>query len=220
MSQYVSPPAIIVYIYDLVNGTLRADPENPFQMAILTKNGELIERVRIVGTIIDKYHSEGIEGKKDYTMLSVDDGTGVIAVKAWELSASELNRFEKGDQIDVIGKPRGNDEEIFILPEISMKVENIDKEIYLRLVRAKRYTKKGMKIKEEKQTFEESEEQESLNQITAEVLILLQENDDALSMEEILDKIGEEREKVEKAIQTLIKNGDIYEPKKYYFKAI
>ncbi|MHA1205368.1 MAG: hypothetical protein ACTSSL_10590 [Candidatus Heimdallarchaeaceae archaeon] len=192
MSQFVSPPAIIVYIYDLINGTLRTDPENPFQMAILTKNGELIERVRIVGTIVDKYHSEGIEGKKDYTMLSVDDG----------------------------GKPRGNDEEIFILPEIPMKVENIDKEIYLRLVRAKRYTKKGMKIKEEKQTFEESEEQESLNKITAEVLILLQETDDALSMEEILDKIGEEREKVEKAIQTLIKNGDIYEPKKYYFKAI
>ncbi|MHA1866647.1 MAG: hypothetical protein ACTSXD_01115, partial [Candidatus Heimdallarchaeaceae archaeon] len=71
MSQFVSPPAIIVYIYDLINGTLRTDPENPFQMAILTKNGELIERVRIVGTIVDKYHSEGIEGKKDYTMLSV-----------------------------------------------------------------------------------------------------------------------------------------------------
>ncbi|MHA1416953.1 MAG: OB-fold nucleic acid binding domain-containing protein, partial [Candidatus Heimdallarchaeaceae archaeon] len=123
MSQFVSPPAIIVYIYDLINGTLRTDPENPFQMAILTKNGELIERVRIVGTIVDKYHSEGIEGKKDYTMLSVDDGTGVIAVKAWELSAAELNRFEKGEQIDVIGKPRGNDEEIFILPEIPMKVE-------------------------------------------------------------------------------------------------
>ncbi|MHA1304023.1 MAG: hypothetical protein ACTSQE_04870 [Candidatus Heimdallarchaeaceae archaeon] len=216
MKRFVTPPAILVYITDIIHGMLEKNHENPFQVTLFTKNKEQIERVRIIGTIVNKYYTPGDEGKKAYTLLTLDDGSETIDIKGWELDAEDLNEFEVGDQLEVIGKPRGKDGDIYISSEIISKITNFDKEIYLRTLRTKRYLKKELTIPKT-EVHEESE-----NSIAAKRIVLstILEESNGISMEQILERTKLERADVESVIQLLIQNGDIYEPRRYFFKKV
>ncbi len=85
---------------------------------VVTKLGQHISRVRILGTIVDKFLSEN----KSFAAFTLDDGSGTIRVKAFT-TLSILDPVDKGDIVDVIGRVKSYQDEIYIAPESVVKVE-------------------------------------------------------------------------------------------------
>ncbi|MHA1378039.1 MAG: OB-fold nucleic acid binding domain-containing protein [Candidatus Helarchaeota archaeon] len=98
---------------------------------IITPFGLNVNRARILGTVIDiqiykqDQNQENIEiTKKDYGYLVIDDGTETIRVKFWgdDIEKHKLQDLEVGDNVDIIGRVREYNDEIFIMPEMILKI--------------------------------------------------------------------------------------------------
>jgi RPA family protein len=126
-------PARKVLIEDIQKGEYReATDEEPAH--IVTAWGEKTSRVRVLGTVVDKAVDERL------CFLFLDDETGVISLRAWGEEAKELEKYELGDLLDVIGKVREFSGEIYLQPELIMRVEDPNQETLrlLEIVRARK----------------------------------------------------------------------------------
>ncbi|MFX1247287.1 MAG: hypothetical protein ACFFBQ_07865 [Promethearchaeota archaeon] len=67
-----------------------------------------------MGIITERY-----SGENNYVGLEVEDGSGVMVVKAWD---GKLDQFQKWDKIEVLGKiqitERNEDIDVFLSPDI------------------------------------------------------------------------------------------------------
>lgn len=86
--------------------------ENPNHILL---GAEKVTRVNILGTIEDKYENP----EANFSSLTIKHNESQIKVKFFE--KTDLNNFQKGDFIKVIGKIREANEERFILGEIIKK---------------------------------------------------------------------------------------------------
>jgi len=84
---------------------------------VLTNLGRRLSRVRIVGLIVDKF----ISADEKYATITLDDSTETIRGKAF-INVKIFDGFTSGDLVDVFGKLREYNEEIYIMPEIIKKV--------------------------------------------------------------------------------------------------
>ncbi len=90
---------------------------------------ENFNEVKIFGTVVSKriYRSEG---KVEYGVLSVDDGSGsIIQIKAWGNVTATVDRFEQGELVDVVGKLKQGKNEVYIVPEIIRRLDDPNWEI-------------------------------------------------------------------------------------------
>src|SRR3989338_1824803 len=85
---------------------------------VITQHGMRLSRVRVLGTIVDKFVPEG--GK--FAAITMDDGTDTIRAKAFS-SLSIFDSVSVGDIIDLIGKLREYQGEIYIVPETISKAD-------------------------------------------------------------------------------------------------
>jgi RPA family protein len=122
--------AVKLRIQDLVEGTFDGK-------AVHTLFGDVSE-ARIVGTLIDIF----VTDDESYTSLTVDDGTETIRLKAWRNDVKKLKKFSKGDIIDVVGKVREYNEEIYLTPALISKVSP-NKWVLWELELMKLYIKSG-----------------------------------------------------------------------------
>ena len=83
---------------------------------ILSADGRRLSRVRVVATVVDKFNSE--TGK--FASVTLDDGSDTIRAKVF--GSLMLEPFAEGDIVDVIGRIRQYNEEIYIMPEVMTKV--------------------------------------------------------------------------------------------------
>jgi RPA family protein len=215
MSDFVPTPPILTYIVDLVEGKIMKEGEEQYRWVLITTNGEKIYKARINGTIVNKYFSPGDKEKKAYTTLTVDDGTDTIRLKGWEEQADYLNTFEVGNSVDVMGKLRQAEEEIYILPDSIIGITDYNKEMYLRAKKVKRYAKKNYILPTEEQLLiiHNQEDKEK-------IWNLITDSDEGIELDDIITKSKLEKATVESVIQELIRNGDIYEPTSLKFKKI
>ena len=88
--------------------------ENPNYLLL---GAEKVTRVNILGTIEDKYENP----EANFSSLTVKHNESQIKVKFFE--KTDLNDFQKGQLIKVIGKIREANDERFILGEIIKKQE-------------------------------------------------------------------------------------------------
>jgi len=86
---------------------------------ILTALGQKLSRVRILASVVDGF----ISADSRYATITIDDSTDTIRVKSFQ-DISLLQSLNKGDMIDVIGKIREYNGEIYITPEIIYRVED------------------------------------------------------------------------------------------------
>jgi len=88
----------------------------------------VVSRVNILATVVDKFdRSAGgtrMEGEGRYAALTLDDGTGVIRVKAWGDLSEKLAQIKVGDLVLVIGRIRSFQDETYIHGEIVRRVED------------------------------------------------------------------------------------------------
>lgn len=105
---------------------------------LTTPFGLIVNRARVLGIIIEikifrQDQTEGnMEGtKKDYCYLVVDDGTETIRIKVWgdDINKYKLPDLKIGDDVDIIGKIRNFNDEIYIMPEIIRKISDPNLEL-------------------------------------------------------------------------------------------
>jgi len=84
---------------------------------ILTRFGRKISRARVMGVIVDIYKSADMK----YAALTIDDSTNTLRAKAF-VNIIIFDNFKAGDLIDLVGKVREYNDEIYIIPEILRKV--------------------------------------------------------------------------------------------------
>jgi hypothetical protein len=109
-----------VYIADIMLSNNSGSSDTEF---------ENYNEVKIFGTIVNKriYRSEG---KVEYGVLSLDDGSGsIIQIKAWGNIIATVDRFEQGELVDVVGKLKKGNNEIYVVPEIIRKIDDPNWEI-------------------------------------------------------------------------------------------
>lgn len=85
---------------------------------ILTNLGRRLSRVRVLGLIVDKF----ISTDEKYATVTLDDSTETIRCKAF-INTKIFDGFGSGDMVDIFGKLREYNGEIYIMPEIIAKIE-------------------------------------------------------------------------------------------------
>ncbi len=111
-------PSKKVRIKDIVEGKFfHGSREDLKESFLISPLGQKISRVNLVGSVIDKFSTE------NYSFLLLDDGSGSIRVKGFGEKVELLKNFEKGDLVQVIGKVKEFDGEIYVSCEIIRKVE-------------------------------------------------------------------------------------------------
>ena len=107
-------------IEDLVRGQYVRSPEGTEPSYLLTPWGQHIPRARGLGTIVDKF----VRDDQGYATLRLDDGSETISLRAWREGVTELAKFEVGNLIDVVGRVREFEGEVYLVPELILRVED------------------------------------------------------------------------------------------------
>ena len=101
-------------IADLLAGKSVIDPDMQ-RFNFLELGDKKIIRINIVANVVDKYVSEG---ESKFVVLTLDDGSGQIKMRAFSEDSEKIKNFVQGQTILVIGLLRSYNNEIYITPEI------------------------------------------------------------------------------------------------------
>lgn len=118
---------------------------------VLTPLGMKLSRVRILATVVDKFMSES--GK--FASITLDDGTSTIRAKAFS-ALSIMDGIGEGDIVDVVGKVKEYQDEVYIMPEIIAK-----KDFYWEMLRALELKKQKEEWGEKRRSILENQKQTS-----------------------------------------------------------
>jgi RPA family protein len=193
---------------------------------LLTRQGERVSRVRVMGTVVSRY----VGDDQKYASLTLDDGGDTIAVRAFRDDVERLMNVKPGDIVDVIGKVKEYEGEEYINMESVWKVEDPNWELVRRLeLLIKGHRLGGVKAPpvEEKISPTPVDAQEVEEEVVGEdpkivLLNLIEELDDGNGVKYItlLKEAGLEEEELEGVLRELMGEGDIYEPKIGRFKRV
>ncbi len=217
---------------------------------VLTNFGRKISRVRLLGTVVDKFVSE--DG--NYATITLDDSSETIRCKAF-VNTKIFDSVSTGDLTDVVGKIREYNGEIYIAPETIAVVTDKNFETLRLLELAKIWKEQKEKIQKlaelKKQTLDVNElkaiakpfmsgddvesiieAEELIGQIkepadekkeAKDVILKLIEDLDkggGASYAEVLEKSGLDESTVDTAVQELLESGVCFEPKPGKIKRI
>lgn len=160
-------------------------------------NGKIVQRVNIVGNVIDKFDG-------NFTTITIDDSTGILEIRDFE---NKLKNIEIGDVIMVIGKLKNFNERIYILNEIVKKVNPLF--LLARKIELEKIFK-NKNIEEETKNINECEK------IKYEVLKKIKEiesENNEVNIEELYLNLNYNIEDIKKIINALLEEGKIYEPR-------
>jgi len=85
---------------------------------IITPDGLRLSRVRILGTVVDKFLAEN----RRFAAITLDDGTDTIRAKAFN-STAVFDFLNLGDILDLVGKIKEYQGEVYLIPEVIINVE-------------------------------------------------------------------------------------------------
>ena len=155
-----------VMIKHLVNGKwVKSDGTEP--SFVVTTYGDKVSRARILGTVVAKFISED----ESYGTITIDDCTETIRAKTFT-TVKPIEEFNVGDVVDVIGRVREYNGEIYIMPEVIRKVDDPNFELLRKLEIAKTIQEaKTLTCKEEKR---EEKKQMDIETLKKEILKFLE----------------------------------------------
>jgi len=107
-----------VRIADLVSGEwVQQDGMEPSY--VVAKTGERVSRARLLVTVVSKFLSE--DG--NFGSMTVDDETDTMRAKCFK-DMTPLEKVEIGQLVDLIGKVREYNGEVYIMPEVIKQVKD------------------------------------------------------------------------------------------------
>lgn len=175
--------AIKSRIDSIINGKyVKQEGMNPNY--VLTKDGVRISRARILATVVDKFVSDD----KKFFSITLDDGNGTIRAKTF--GSLLLDNISIGDILDVIGRVREFNEEIYIVPEVVFKVDpnfELLRELEIREAEKDWQRKKETVLKYSKQVSDLDE----LKELMKEFGISQEDVESILQSQEIEEEIEE-----------------------------
>src|SRR3989337_1213915 len=86
---------------------------------VLTNLGRRLSRVKIMGLVVDKF----LAPDERYATMTLDDSTETIRCKSF-VNVKIINDLNNGDLVDIIGKIREYNGEIYVMPEIVTKIDS------------------------------------------------------------------------------------------------
>lgn len=218
-----------VRIIDLMGGkwVKREGMEPSF---IITDAGEKVSRARILGTIVQTFLAE--DG--NFGSATLDDGSDTIRAKTFK-TVKPLDEFKEGDNVDLIGKVREYNGEVYIIPEVITRLQDPNMELMrrLELVKKARELKErppeatpeeaadGVKVGE---TGPQGEAKDTLkgagkeapkednSELRKQILEVIGSEPEGVEYGLILEKVKGEEAKIESALNEILSEGICYEP--------
>ena len=116
---------------------------------LLTVDGRRLSRARLVGTVVDSF----INDDETYGSLTIDDGQDTTQIKFFN-EVDDMREYEIGDILEVVGKVREYQGQIYLDGEVLKKSE-IEKEL-LHQLRYKKTKEEWSQIRETVKQLKES----------------------------------------------------------------
>ncbi|MHA1321869.1 MAG: OB-fold nucleic acid binding domain-containing protein [Candidatus Helarchaeota archaeon] len=222
--------AIKLHISQILSGTYQTEEGENY---LLTQEGFHISRVRLLGTVIDKWipPTEGAKGPPN--SITLDDGTGTIRIKSWENDVEKFTEMRIGDLIDIIGRIREYEGEIYILPEIIRKIEDPNWELVRELEIIEFLLKRkseinnnlqklGKKLTEPVNLTEKKSDHEKKNLIKDRIVELIKQLDQqsGVSKNELMENLNVLDVDFQEALTDLINEGTLYQPNPGKYKLL
>jgi len=198
--------AVKLWIKDIVDGNYES-AETGYGGSVTTPSGVQTSRVRILGTVVDKFVSE----KGSFASATLDDSTETINIKVFKDRLSEIEGLGLGDIVDILGDVNEYQGEVYVLPRAMRKVD-INWEM---LRRIELNAKTG--AQERGGTGEQAEKLEKL------IFKKLGEMDKGkgVKLEAVIKDLKDLDENlVLSAVRNLMMKGDVFEPKKGVLKLV
>lgn len=199
-----------IWINVLHTGVQGDDPSGIFTVQFQDIS---LVRVNIVGNVIDHFLSHG------YGSLLVDDGSGSIRVKVWGDDLSLLEFAKIGDIVMIIGRAAEFQGERYLRPEI-IRTSTMDWALLRRLELVKAY---GAPKKEDKITaIPENRPQPEVEPSLAarEAILNVIEKHEEVDEATLFAACPLSKEKVHIALQDLLKEGEVFSPKKGFYQLV
>ena len=202
--QNIRQIAYKVWIADLLRNKYEAR-QGEWEPNYIDVNGKKISRVNIIANVVEKQDTERLSS------AGIDEGSGNISARCFNENTKILRNIVVGDTILVVGKPRMNNNEMFIVVEIARKLEN---SLWLQ-ARKKELEKEG-------KTLPEAENIEETDSKRGKIMKLVRNFDkgDGALQEEVIEKSGLSIDDSKKVIKELLEEGAIYQPKINRLKTI
>ncbi|GCC10931.1 hypothetical protein IPdc08_00972 [archaeon] len=201
-----------VRIKDLVEGEFIKTEGDMEPNYVVTSLSEMVSRVRVMGVVVSKFISEDDK----YVIVTLDDSSEITSARSF-IDTDILKGIEVGETIDVVGKVKEYQEQIYILPEVVYIIEDPNWELVRRLelvIKDKTLGKKpSSKAVEDKVEFEG----EALRDRVLEVIKTGDEGE-GVKYVTVVKETGIKEEDLDKIINDLLVEGEIYEPKIGRFK--
>ena len=206
-----------VRISSLVNGEfLRQEGFNPSYIII---NEHQVSRINIIATIVSKYLTE--DG--NYCALTLDDGSETIRAKAFGVDVAKIKESTVGSLVRLIGKVKEYNDEIYLIPEVIK--ENIDPNWLLidlvELGKPEFIEIDSDKVITKKDELEVIEIKDS-NNPNLQIIKLIKSHDsgEGTPVADVIKNSKLDKGEAKTIIVSLLKSGEIFEPKKGILKLL
>jgi len=182
-------------------------------LVYLPIGGHNVVRVNIVGSVIGKNVSD------NFGSLVIDDGSDNIQARVWGDDLWLVNELEVGDLVLIIARLGEFNQEPYLRPEVVRKID-MDWALLRRLELIKEYGKPE-KVEEKKEIVVEKvvEEVEPSLAVREKVLSFVEEGNE-ISMEALVEKVELEEAKVQKAVDELLKEGEMFMPRPGFLRCV
>jgi len=197
--------------------------ESGFSPSYVEVNNNQISRVNIIATVVDVFKSE--DG--NYFSFTLDDGTSTIKLKAFNEETNKLLNIEKGNLVLVVGRVREYQEELYLSLEITKKLNDNNLELVRRAELLKNLGKpETVKANVHIEVLQtnitpQKHRDASHEQLRQKVLDLLMENDErGVEITVISSYLQKDDATTENVVKELLLEGEIYENRPGFYKAI
>ena len=195
--------ALKVNVSEIVNGQwVKKEGFEP--SFVVTSSGEEVSRARILGTVVAKFLAE--DG--NFASVTIDDSTDTIRAKTFK-TVKPIDTIEIGDIVDVIGKIREYNAEIYMIPEILKKITNPNTELLRKLEIIKKSRTPKSKKTGQSVIAEQTPDKDLLRK---NIINFISSSDDGVTYASVVESISAPEKDVESVINDLLAEGICYEP--------
>jgi RPA family protein len=171
---------------------------------VVTQTGEQVSRARIMGTVVSKFVSED----ENFASITIDDSTDTIRAKTFK-TVKPLDVIQVGDIVDLIGKVREYNAEIYVMPEIVRKILDPNIEVLRKLELIAKAAKLQQGEGQPAQFVSAKEDRASLKKKVTEVI---ESDKSGVSYSKILEMVQAPETQIESVVNELLEEGICYEP--------
>ncbi|MBM3200100.1 hypothetical protein FJZ53_04115 [Candidatus Woesearchaeota archaeon] len=222
-TQIVYPKRSTAYKF-WIKDLLNAIPISQEGIHLFEVRGKEVSRVNVIAAVVDQQKNLD----STFSSITLDDGTETIRAKAWKDDVKKLEEVRVGDPVMVIGKLRFYANEIFITPEI-VKLQEPEW-LLVRKKELERLYGKPQESERPKLSTGTAPPQEVVEEIVVEptstarqkILALVEKEPakEGIQITKLIQASGLKEAEAEKAIDELLREGELFQPRTGYLKVI